>query len=78
MGWHTDSHRPGWRIYVYRLFSGRAAFHYNNTIIVENEGIGGYVFRTGFDCWHAIETNGSRISFGLKIDDEMMTEIVSA
>lgn len=77
MDWHTDSHRPGWRIYVYRMLAGTARFFYKDSVIVE-DGTGGYVFETGPDCWHAVEAAGPRISCGLKIPVDLAQWIVRA
>ncbi len=78
MAWHTDSHRPGWRLYVFRLRAGTACFRYNAHVYDERAGMGGYVFETGADCWHAIEAHGPRVSCGLKIPETLAQEIIDA
>ncbi len=77
MGWHTDSHREGWRIYVRRLDGGNAVFKYNDFAISEWPGIGGYVFRVGADCWHSIRTNGDRFSCGIRLTEAEALAIVN-
>ena len=75
MDWHTDSHRPGWRVYVHKLFSGDALMYYGTRVFRETPGIGAYVFRTGPGCWHAVETTGPRVSLGLKIPEVLALQL---
>lgn len=75
MDWHTDSHRPGWRLYAHKLVRGDALFYYRSNVVRETPGVGAYVFRTGLGCWHGIETFGPRLSLGLKIPEEMAYEL---
>lgn len=76
MGWHTDSHRPGWRVYVYRLDGGTAVFRHGDIAVSEFPGAGGYVFRVGDDCWHSIRTHGDRFSCGIRLTEEEAKALV--
>ena len=66
MDWHTDSHRPGWRLYVYRLV-GTARFRYGHRTFDESTGCGAYIFQTGVGCWHSVESFGERLSCGVHL-----------
>lgn len=83
IGWHTDSHRPGWRLYVFRMFGfvkadndqSTGQMRYADRVLPErNEGA--YVFETGVGCWHAVESFGHRVSAGLLITDEIAKELI--
>lgn len=75
MDWHTDSHRPGWRVYVHKLFSGDALMYYRTHVVRESPGVGAYVFKTGLGCWHAVDSGGPRVSLGLLIPEDLAREL---
>lgn len=82
LDWHTDSADPGWRLYVWRR-EGREStmpsrFYYCDRVFEECARAGGYVFRTGPECWHALDVADVRISAGLKVSEEMAREIIAS
>lgn len=74
--WHTDSSRPGWRLYVYRYRSGDGLFRYADLRFIET-GYGAYVFKVGEHCWHCLSVTGERLSIGLEIPPSMAMNLLS-
>lgn len=75
MGWHTDSGRPGWRVYVV-LPLGRSRFL---TVDQEFRDMGGtaMVFKAGPGAWHAVEATDERFSIGVKVPDDVAAELAA-
>jgi hypothetical protein len=71
MGWHTNSLRPGWRLYVPRLLDPNPA----SGIVLEDRRIPdrpGYanLFRVGHGAWHAVVAHTARFSAGIRLPDD--------
>lgn len=74
MGWHTNSDKPGDRIY-YTFTTGKGVFRYINDegkIIDDQDNIGGWTarrFRVRADnpLWHTIWTEKVRFAFGFRV-----------
>lgn len=77
MGWHTDSGRPGWRVYVHchGPEPGGSVMHYREYQIAEPP-VGAVLFETGPGCWHAVTTACGRYSLGVQIPDTLVGELL--
>jgi len=80
MGWHTDSHRPGWRIYAFHNLSVSClnVFRYRSQEFSEAAEFGAYVFQVGADCWHSISCETPRVSCGFQISEMEAKAIVTS
>lgn len=75
MGWHTNSQRPGWRLYVtYADEGGRSFFRYRNPgsgeIVTSKDGRWSFrLFRVDRrrPLWHAVYSETHRFSFGYRL-----------
>lgn len=71
IGWHTDSSRPGWRVYIGRPLNGAPGM-----LLVEGDafedtpGIAHAFYVSGEPCssWHAVRAAGARFSVGIRIE----------
>lgn len=69
LGWHTDSSRAGWRVYVTRLLSDLPGeFHHAAGWITDRPRAALAFFVDGHPCssWHAVRALGPRFSVGLR------------
>lgn len=65
VGWHTDSHNPGWCVYVAENLSAkRGLFLHDGGLVVDEPGYA-LAFTVGPDSWHAVDAPGPRLSIGL-------------
>lgn len=78
MDWHTDSGQPGLRLYVYVYRFGNGVFRYADDVTYFEDRSGAYVFETGPHCWHAIRSDGGRLSCGLTIPLSLAESLVAA
>jgi hypothetical protein len=70
IGWHTDSGHPGWRIYIGRpLTAMPGVFLVTGGAFLDVPGLATafHVSGRAADSWHAVASEGPRLSMGLRI-----------
>jgi hypothetical protein len=73
LGWHTDSHAPGWRVYISRPLTSTPgllmADDDGGRIYDDVPGLARAFYVSGTPCasWHAVVAHGPRLSIGLRI-----------
>lgn len=79
LGWHTDSHAPGWRVYIGRPLGAHVGVFHVDEPAANRSGLSRQVFTdepgiaTAFyvsgepgQSWHAVTTEGPRLSIGIR------------
>ena len=77
LGWHTDSANPGWRIYIAQPLTEVAGeFLTADEIIADAPGVA-LAFEVGApESWHAVRTEGPRLSIGIRIRERAQLELL--
>jgi hypothetical protein len=69
MSWHTNSNKPGLRVYAVWSETGDSGMLWrkNGRIVVDNDKPGWNVRAFVAPCWHAVWSKCYRISFGVSL-----------
>lgn len=74
LGWHSDTSRPGWRVYIGRPLEGvPGEFLVEGGAYSDVAGVAHAFYVSGVpgESWHALRAGGARFSVGIRIDGEV-------
>ncbi len=77
-GWHTDTHKPSWRVYMGRSDGAPGRFITRTETIVDEPGMGVMFHVTGNpeDSWHAVWAPSERYSVGVLLTPELAAQML--
>lgn len=81
LGWHTNSRKPGWRVYVVLPFGESGLWTFDGTTRDWHPDRAGHanLFRIDDDwrkSWHAVAADAPRLSLGLWAPDEWVEDLI--